>query len=63
LITDFPVLIKEYCAVRDAHWRSVLRLIEMRIGEIWTWAHALVRRVPRPVLPEQVARGGSISGK
>ena len=35
---------------------TVLRLIEMRIAEIWTWAHALVRPEPRPVLPEQVAR-------
>jgi hypothetical protein len=35
---------------------TVLRLIEMRIAEPWTRAHALERPEPRPVLPEQVVR-------
>lgn len=33
---------------------TVLRLYEMRIGEIWRWAHALVRPVPRPRVPEDI---------
>lgn len=35
---------------------TVLRLIEMRIAEIWTWGHSLVRPMLSPVMPEQVAR-------
>jgi Domain of unknown function (DUF4158) len=34
---------------------TVLRLIEMRIGEIWSWAHAVARPEPRHHLPEEVA--------
>lgn len=35
---------------------TVLRLIEMRISEIWTWAYAIERSEPCSVLPEQLAR-------
>jgi hypothetical protein len=35
---------------------TALRLIEMRIAEIWTWAQELLRPQPRPVPPEQLAR-------
>jgi hypothetical protein len=34
---------------------TVLRLIEMRIAEIWSWAHAVARPEPRHHLPEEVA--------
>ena len=34
---------------------TVLRLIEMRIAEIWSWAHAVARPEPRQHLPEEVA--------
>jgi TnpA family transposase len=34
---------------------TVLRLIEMRIAEIWSWAHAVARPEPRRHLPEEVA--------
>jgi len=33
---------------------TVLRLIEMRIAEIWSWAHAVARRASSH-LPEEVA--------
>jgi TnpA family transposase len=32
----------------------VLRLIEMRIAEIWTWAHALARKESQPVVLQDV---------
>jgi hypothetical protein len=34
---------------------TVLRLIEMRIAEIWSWAHAVDRPDPHLHLPEEVA--------
>jgi len=34
----------------------VLRLIEMRIAEVWRWAHALAHPIARPAVPEEVAR-------
>jgi|SRR5450631_1245954 len=34
---------------------TVLRLIEMRIAEIWSWAHAVARPEPRHHLPEEAA--------
>jgi hypothetical protein len=34
---------------------TVLRLIEMRIAEVWSWAHAVARPEPRHHLPEEVA--------
>jgi hypothetical protein len=34
----------------------VLRLIEMRIAEVWTWAQSLTRPEPRPAVPEEVVR-------
>ena len=34
---------------------TVLRLIEMRIAEIWSWAHAVARPAPRHTMPEEVA--------
>jgi hypothetical protein len=40
-------------AVRQSD--TVLRLIEMRIAEIWSWAHAVARPEPRHHLLEEVA--------
>ena len=34
---------------------TILRLIEMRIAEIWSWAHAVASPEPRHHLPEEVA--------
>jgi len=34
---------------------TVLRLIEMRIAEVWSWAHAVARPAPRHTMPEEVA--------
>lgn len=34
---------------------TVLRLIEMRIAEIWSWALAVARPEPHQNLPEEVA--------
>jgi hypothetical protein len=34
---------------------TILRLIEMRIAEIWSWAHAVACPEPRHHLPEEVA--------
>ena len=35
---------------------TVLRLIEMRIADVWTWAQALARPESRAAVPEEVAR-------
>jgi len=35
---------------------TVLRLIEMRIAEIWRWAQALARPEPQPTLPVELAQ-------
>lgn len=34
---------------------TVLRLIEMRVAEIWSWAHAIARPEPHRHLPEEAA--------
>ena len=35
---------------------TVLRLVEMRIAEIWTWAHALARPEPPGAVPDEAVR-------
>jgi hypothetical protein len=36
------------------HSDTVLHLYEMRIGEIWSWAHGLARPAPRQRVPEEI---------
>jgi hypothetical protein len=45
----------EHAGFRRHDASAVLRLIEMRIAEIWSWAHAVARPEPRHHLPEEVA--------
>jgi TnpA family transposase len=41
-------------AVRQSD--TVLRLLEMRIAEIWRWAHALARPEPQGAIPDEAVR-------